>query len=135
MDDDGIESLRKSIETSVKLKLFQSKEEAAFKHVFHSKRMSFPLSRCEHLNNFNPERLQSSAVKSYPLHNRPRGDEDISSVKYHQKRIKKKLNIQPIWIVQHKNDYILLDGAHRLVASHIENQKSIPCFCVINNKA
>ena len=82
------------------MKLFKSKEEATMKHVFNSKLISFSLSKCKNLNNFNPERLQPSAVKSYPLHNRPRGDKDISSVKYYQKLIKNKLEIQPIWIIK-----------------------------------
>jgi hypothetical protein len=61
--------LRDSIETSVSIKLFKTKEEATMKHIFNSKLISFPLSKCKNLNNFNPERLQPSAVKSYPLHN------------------------------------------------------------------
>ena len=74
---DYIEVLRDSIETSVSLKLYKSKEEAINKHIYNSKLISFPLSKCKNLNNFNPERLQVSAIKSYPLHNRPRGDKDI----------------------------------------------------------
>jgi len=127
---DYIQVLRDSIETSVSMKLFKSKEEATMKHIFNSELISFPLSKCKNLNNFNPERLQSSAVKSYPLHNRPRGDKDISSVKYYQKLIKNKLDIQPIWIIKKKNSYILLDGAHRIVASYIENKKYIATYII-----
>ena len=127
---DYIEVLRDSIETSVSMKLFKTKEEATMKHVFNSELISFPLSKCKNLDNFEPERLQPCAVKSYPLHNRPRGDEDISCVKYYQKRIKNKLDIQPIWIIKKNNNYILLDGAHRIVASNIENKKFIPCYLI-----
>ena len=125
-----IQVLRDSIETSVSMKLFKSKEEAIMKHIFNSKQISFPLSKCKNLNNFNIERLQSSAVKAYPLHNRPRGNDDISSVKYYQKIIKKKLDILPIWIVKKNDNYILLDGAHRIVASHIENKQYIPAYLI-----
>ena len=76
-------------------------------------------------DNFNPERLQNSAVKAYPLHNRPRGNADIRSVKFHQKIIQQKKEINPIWILKKDGKVILLDGAHRLVASHIENKKYI----------
>jgi hypothetical protein len=99
---DYIKVLRDSIETSVSIKLFKTKEEATMKHIFNSKLISFPLSKCKNLNNFNPERLQPSAVKSYPLHNRPIGDKDISSVKYYQKQIKNKLDIRPSWIIKKK---------------------------------
>jgi len=127
---DYIQVLHDSIETSVSMKLFKSKEEATMKHIFNSKLVSFPLSKCKNLDNFNPERLQTSAIKSYPLHDRPRGDKDISSVKYYQKRIKNKLDIQPIWIILKNNNYILLDGAHRIVASYIENNKFIPTYLI-----
>ena len=127
---DYIQVLQESIETSVMLKLFKTKEEATMKHIFHSKLISFPLSKCNNLDNFNPERLQSSAVKAYPLHNRPRGDEDIRSVKYHQSLLKNKLDIQPIWLLKTKNNYILLDGAHRIVASYIENKQYIPTYVI-----
>lgn len=95
---DYIQVLCDSIKTSVSMKLFKSK-----KHIFHSKLISFPLSKYKNLNNFNPERLKSSAVKSYPLANRPRGNKDISSVKYYQKLIKNNLYIQPIWIIEKNN--------------------------------
>jgi len=127
---DYIQVLRDSIETSVSMKLFKSKEEATMKHIFNSELISFPLSKCKNLNNFNPERLQSSAFKSYPLHNRPRGDKDISSVKYYQKLIKNKSDIQPIWLIKNNNNYILLDGAHRIVASYIENKQYIPAYLI-----
>ena len=127
---DYIQVLHDSIETSVSMKLFKSKEEATMKHIFNSKLVSFPLSKCKNLDNFNPERLQTSAIKSYPLHDRPRGDKDISSVKYYQKLIKNKLDIQPIWIIEKKNNYILLDGAHRIVASYIENKQYIPTYLI-----
>ena len=127
---DYIQVLRDSIETSVSMKLFKTKEKATMKHIFNSKLISFPLSKCKNLDNFNTERLQISAVKSYPLDNRPRGDKDISSVKYYQKLIKNKLDIQPIWIIEKNNNYILLDGAHRIVASYIENKKFIPTYLI-----
>ncbi len=125
-----IQVLRDSIETSVSIKLFESKEESTIKHIFNSKLISFPLSKCKNLDNFNPERLQTSAIKAYPLDNRPRGDKDISSVEYYQKIIKNKLDIQPIWIINNNNNYVLLDGAHRIVASYIENKHYIPTYLI-----
>lgn len=120
-----------SVETSLKLGLFKSKEKAIYKHIYNSKLISLPLSKCKHLNNFNPDRLKKSAVKAYPLDDRPRGNDDIKSVKYYQKRIQKNLDIQPIWIVKKNNIFTLLDGAHRIVASYIEDKKHIPAYCII----
>ena len=125
-----IQVLHDSIETSVSIKLFKSKEEATIKHIFNSKLIYFPLSKCKNLDNFNPERLQTTAIKAYPLDNRPREDEDISSVEYYQKLIKNKLDIQPIWIMKKNNNYVLLDGAHRIVASYIEHKHYIPTYLI-----
>ena len=41
------------------MKLFKTKEEATMKHIFNSKLISFPLSKCKNLDNFNPERSQN----------------------------------------------------------------------------
>ena len=123
--------LRDSIETSVSMQIFKSKEEASMKHLYDSKLTLFPLLKCKNLNNFNPERLQKMAIKAYPLYDRPRGNNDISSVKYYQKMIKKHLDIQPIWMVYStKSGYTLLDGAHRIVASYIENKKNIYAYII-----
>ena len=122
----NIQILKDSIITSVNMKLFNSIEKASHSHIFNSKLEKFPLSKCnEELLNFNPQRLQKTAVKAYPLDNRPRGDIDIKSVKFYQKKIKNNNEIDPIWIIKKNNNYILLDGGHRIVATYIENKKYI----------
>jgi hypothetical protein len=97
---DYIQVLQHLIDTSISIKLFKRREEVVMKHIFNSQLISFPLSKCKNLNNFDMKRLQDYVVKAYPLHDRPRGDDDISSVKYYQKRYKNKLDIQPIWIIK-----------------------------------
>ena len=116
-------SIVDSIDTSIDMKIFKNREEAAFSHIFNSKLVKIPLStfKNDNVNNFYSIKLQKSAVKAYPLTDRPRGNEDISSVKYYQKQIQQKKEIAPIWMIQKNNKYILLDGAHRIVASYIEN--------------
>jgi hypothetical protein len=128
---DYISVIQHSIGTSVFLKLFKTKEESLFAHIFKSKLLNIELSIFTNVVNFDPERLQTTAVKAYPLNNRPRGNKDISSVKYHQKQIKLKKDITPIWLVYKNNKYILLDGAHRIVASYIENKKYINAYVII----
>lgn len=121
--------IKDSIETSVSMKIFKNKKESLLAHVFRSKLKKIPLSKFMNVENFNPERLKKSAVKAYPLDNRPRGDADIKSVKYYQKIIQND-NIPPIWMIKKNNKYILLDGAHRIVASYIEDKKYIYAFLI-----
>jgi hypothetical protein len=130
---DYIPSLSDSVSTSVdSLKLFKNKPDALFAHIYKSKLVKIPLSTFEDfkVGNFNSDRLQKSAVKAYPLTNRPRGADDISSVKYYQKQIQQKKDIIPIWMIQQNEKYILLDGAHRIVASYIEDTKYIYAYII-----
>ena len=130
---DYISTIRDSIATSLNMKLFNNKEEALFSHIYKSKLDKMPLNAFKNYNvdNFDSDRLQKSAVKAYPLSNRPRGNEDISSVKYYQKQIQQKKEIMPIWMIKKNKKYILLDGAHRIVASYIEDK---PVYAyIINN--
>ena len=103
-------------------------------HIFKSKLIKIPLSIFKDTNNvdnFDPDRLKNSAEEAYPLPNgRPRGDKDISSVKFYQTQIQQKQDITPIWLIQQNNKYILLDGAHRIVASYIEDNKYINTYII-----
>jgi hypothetical protein len=123
-------SIVDSIDTSVTMKIFKNREEAAFSHIFNSKLVKLPLNtfKNDNVDNFDSVRLQNSAIKAYPLTDRPRGNEDISSVKFYQKQLQQKKEITPIWMIQKNKKYILLDGAHRIVASYIED---IPVYAYI----
>ena len=129
---DYISTIIDSINTSVNMKIFKNKEESSFEHIFNSKLVKIPLNTFKNYNvdNFNSDRLQKSAIKAYPLSDRPRGNKDISSVKYYQKQIQQKKEITPVWMVQKNKKYILLDGAHRIVASYIED---VPVYAYIIN--
>lgn len=123
--------MKDSVETSVSLKIFKNKQESSFAHIFKSNLVKIPLSIFKNTENFNPNRLEKSAIKAYPLNDRPRGNKDIGSVKYYQKQIQQKEPITPIWLIYKNNKYILLDGAHRIVASYIENVKYINSYVII----
>ena len=128
---DYIPVLVDSVETSVTQKLFKTKQEAAFAHIFKSKLVRLPIATFANVDNFDPARLQSSAVKAYPLTNRPRGDADIKSVKYLQKQIQHHEQLEPIWLYSNKkHGYYLLDGAHRIVASYIEGVKYVDAYVI-----
>jgi hypothetical protein len=131
---DYIFVLQDSIDTSVSMKIFTNKEDATMAHIFKSKLIKIPLTLFKNVYNFDPDRLKSTAEDSYPLPNgRPRGDKDISSVKFYQKQIQQKQDITPIWMIQQNNKYILLDGAHRIVASYIEDNKYINAYIIQNS--
>jgi hypothetical protein len=127
---DYIAIIKDSIETSITMGFFKSIKDSTNAHIYKSKLVNFPLSKFNNVDNFNSNRLQNSAVKAYPINDRPRGKADISSVKFYQKQLQQSKNIQPIWILQINKKYVLLDGAHRIVASYIESIASIPAYII-----
>ena len=127
---DYISVIQDSIDTSVNMKIFKNREGSAFAHIFESKLVKIPLSAFRDVDNFNHNRLQNSAIKAYPLKDRPRGNNDISSVKYYQKQIQQKKYITPIWMIKKNKRYILLDGSHRIVAHYIEEKKNIYAYII-----
>jgi hypothetical protein len=124
---DVLQNIRDSVETSVTLKLFSSIKTSSYYHIFKSKFFMFPMSMCEELNNFNPDRLSKNP---YPKNNSPRGQKNLNSLVYHRNTIQKQGQTEPIWIGFKNGDYILLDGAHRIVATYLENKQTIPTYIV-----
>ena len=122
--------LRDSVSTSVCIKIFKDRRCAIMAHIFKSKLLQLELSLFTNVDNFNPARLQKSATEAYPLHNRPRGNSDIHSVTYYQTRIQQREDVPPIWVVYQNNQYTLLDGAHRIVASYIEGNLHINAYVI-----
>ena len=129
--NDYINFLQDSIDTSVDMKIFKNREDASVAHIFKSKLVKLPLSLFTDVYNFNPDRLKKTAVKAYPINDRPRCNSDITCVKYYEKQIKQKKEISPIWLIQVNNKYTLLDGAHRIVASYILGKKNINAYVII----
>ena len=84
---DYISIIIDSVETSISMNLFKNKQESINAHIFKSKLLKIPLTIFNNVDNFDPNRLQKTAVKAYPLHNRPRGNSNIISVKYYQKQL------------------------------------------------
>jgi len=114
--------------TAVCLQIFKNKEDAIRAP---RKLVNIPMSIFINVDNFNPKRLQRTAVDAYPLENRPRGDKDISSVEYHREQIRQNKVIGPIWlIIQNNKTYLLLDGAHRIVAHYIEGEQYINAYVI-----
>ncbi len=122
-----MESLRDSVETSVSIKLFSSLKDASYAHIFQSELIMLPMSQTKQMENFNPKRLSTNP---YPEDDRPRGQEDLDSVVYQRKLIRKVGQTGPIWVVLHKKTFTLLDGAHRIVATYLENKRNIPCHLI-----
>ena len=127
---DYVSILQDSIDTSVSMKIFKNKEESSLAHIFKSKLVKLKMSIFNNVDNFNPERLQKTAKKAYPLHNRPRGNKDICSINFYRKLLREKKEIAPIWLIKKNKKYILLDGAHRIVSNYIEGKKYINSYVI-----
>lgn len=128
--NDYIYFLKDSIITSVSMKIFKNIEDASVAHIFKSMLVKLPLSLFTDVDNFNPDRLKKKAINAYPINDRPRCNSDITCVKYYQKQIQQKKEISPIWLIQINNKYVLLDGAHRIVASYILGKKNINAYVI-----
>ena len=65
-----------------------------------------------------------TAEEAYPMGDRPRGEEDISSVKYHTETA---AHISPIIVMRIRKDHnerlIKLDGVHRIMAAILRRSK------------
>lgn len=123
-----MQSLRDSIGTSILLHLFKTRAAAAYFHTFKSKLTMFTINNCWSLRNFNPRRLCDDP---YPISNRPRGQMDLDSLAYHRGVIKARGKCAPIWLALKDGNFILLDGAHRICASFLENVGLIPAYVII----
>ena len=78
--------------------------------------------------NMSVDRLNASTpAEAYPPGDRPRGDADLKSVRYHMKHA-----AAPVVFVKIGKRMILLDGMHRLVAASISGSKV--CMCIIKLK-
>lgn len=122
-----MDALRDSIRTSVKTKVFSSVKTSSYSHIFESKLVDFQVSKCRNLHNFNPARLSKDP---YPKEDRPRGQDDLDSVLHHRRTIRREGETEPIWIALKDGEYTLLDGAHRIVATYLENKRTIPAHVV-----
>lgn len=122
-----LQTIKDSVETSVSIKLFSSLKISSYYHIFKSKFIRLPMSQCRNLDNFNPARLSEDP---YPKEDRPRGQKDLDSIIYHRQMIRKQGHTEPIWIVLKNGKYTLLDGAHRIVSTYLENKRTIPCYVV-----
>lgn len=120
-----MDTLKDSVMTSVALKIFSSEETASRAHIFKSTFTVLDKSLWNDLKNFNPDRLSTT-----PYKNKPRGENNMKSVNFHKKQIEKYGQTSPIWVAKKGDEYTLLDGAHRLVATYLAGKSEIPAFIV-----
>jgi hypothetical protein len=90
-----LQVIKDSVETSVSIHLFSSLKISSYYHIFKSKLIRFPLSKCRELQNFNPDRLSKDP---YPKEDRPRGQRDLDSVLHHRRMIRQHGHTEPIWL-------------------------------------
>ena len=118
-------TLKDSVLTSVALKIFPSEESASRAHIFKTTFTVLKKSLWNDLKNFNPDRLSNA-----PYKNKPRGENNMKSVNFHKKQIQQYGQTSPIWVAKKGDEYTLLDGAHRLVATYLAGKSEIPAFIV-----
>jgi hypothetical protein len=118
-------TLKDSVETSVNIGIFPSKESASYAHIFNTTFTVLDKSLWNDLKNFNPDRLSNA-----PYKNKPRGENNMKSVNFHKKQIQQYGQTSPIWVAKDGNTLTLLDGAHRLVATYLAGKSEIPAFIV-----
>jgi hypothetical protein len=126
------ELVKSSIDKSVELKLFKNKKESSFAHLYNFKLEKIPLSYFKKgmVINFKSDRLRARTIEtSYPIDNRPKGDYNIESVKYHLQLIDRKLN-PLIWVVKKNDIYYLIHGSHKIVAAHLAHFKDIDSYVI-----
>ncbi len=116
-----------SVSASITIKLFDQIRDSCFAHVFKSKIGKFDLVNYnkEYIKNINKNRLAETAELAYPESDRPRGENDLISVKYHQERLRNGEKLEAIWIIEKNGKKYILDGFHRLAASYIEKRTNI----------
>jgi len=120
-------SLKDSVETSVTLDFFETKEDSSYSHVFESEMVTLHMKDIKKLDNFNPKRLSKNP---YPEKDRPRGEKDLESLEYHQSQIKLFGHTDPIWVIKEKDKLTLLDGAHRIVSTYLQGKTSIRAYVI-----
>ena len=120
---DYIKDIKESINTSITLKIFKTREESIIQHIYHSQLIIYPLIKCRYLYNFDNINLSD---KTYDKKN-------IKNIVKNINLIKNSKRTSPIWIINHKNNDILLHGTDSIIASHIENKKTIDAYYIIVN--
>ena len=78
-------------------------------------------------DNLDINRLLAKSVnEAYPENNRPRGQNDLKSVKYHMRS----KCVSPLFMIKLKNQEILMDGVHRLVAAKLSGKRNVLVYVV-----
>ena len=122
-----INIIQHSVDTSVDMKLFSTRKSSVYYHIFHSSYVKFPLSQLKTVDNFDIKHLSNNP---YPKEDRPRGQADLDSVLHHRRIIRQQGDTEHIWIVLKKENYTLLDGAHRIIATYLEHKRTIPAYII-----
>ena len=121
-----------SVAASITIKLFDNIIDSCFVHIFNSKLIKFDLVNYDkqYITNINKNRFSETPELAYPENDRPRGNSDLSSVKYHQSKIQNGEELEAIWIIEKNGKKYILDGFHRLTASYIEKKTNIDAYFI-----
>jgi hypothetical protein len=114
------------------IQLSKDVKEVCYAFIFRSKLTEFHMTEYnkQNIHNINVHRNSDTPEKCYPECDRPRGYEDVVSVRYHMKHLQEGKELEPIWILQINSKKYILDGFHRIAAISVEKKPSIKCYFV-----
>ena len=119
------DTLNSAAGTAVDLGIFPSLKRAkqTLRRAKHT-RLPVSLFKSGAVDNINPARLSKNP---YPKKDRPRGESNLASVRFHRNTIRKMGQIsKPVWVLREGNKLTMLDGVHRVVASYLEHKRFVP---------
>lgn len=121
-----------AIDAVLFIQLSNDMKEIAYASVFRSKLVDFKMTdyNKSYIHNINVFRNLDTPEKCYPECDRPRGLEDLVSVRHHCKILQQGKELEPIWMLNIHGKRYILDGFHRIAATCCEKRPIIKCYYV-----
>jgi hypothetical protein len=129
---DSLTVITDAVDAVLFIQLCSDVREVCYACVFKSKMIDFKMAdyNKKNIHNINIYRNSDTPEKCYPENDRPRGYEDVVSVRHHMKTLQEGHELEPIWILQINGKKYILDGFHRIAATSVEKRASIKAYYV-----
>lgn len=129
---DSLTVITDAVDAVLFIQLCNDAREVCYACVFKSKMIDFKMTdyNKKNIHNINIYRNADTPEKCYPENDRPRGYEDVVSVRHHMKTLQEGRELEPIWILQIHGKKYILDGFHRIAAVSVEKHPSIRAYYV-----
>jgi hypothetical protein len=129
---DTLTVITDAVDAVLFIQLCNDAKEVCFACVFRSKLIDFKMADYtkQNIHNINVYRNLGTPEACYPECDRPRGYEDVVSVKHHMKHLQEGRELEPIWIMNINSKKYILDGFHRIAAISCEKRPTIKAYYV-----